>query len=263
MKKSASNSPVEQHPSIANHRRVNQILLGSLERPALKWLAAHLPAWVTPDHMTILGTLGALVIAGSYWATRIDPNFLWLASLGFVINWFGDSLDGSLARYRHIERPRYGFFVDHTVDAINESLVFLGLGLSPYVRLDIAALALSGYLLMSVLVYVRTLVNGEFRISYGGMGPTEVRVIAILANTIIFFSHNPSYQTPLGVFSLYDLIGIAIALLLYAVFIVSTYNQSRQLSNVDRTPVSNQWTSGAPTSAGRKREKPRARKSPR
>src|SRR5512147_2001859 len=124
------------------HRRVNDILLGPLERPALQWLAARLPAWVTPDLLTGLGLFASVIIFLAYTATNLDKGFLWLASLGFVLNWFGDSLDGTLARYRKIERPRYGFFVDHIVDAASECMVFLGIGLSPYVRFDLACVAL-------------------------------------------------------------------------------------------------------------------------
>src|SRR5512138_816292 len=119
---------------ITNHRRVNDILLGPLERPTLKWLAAHMPAWVTPDICTIIGVFGAILISLSYVLTVFDKNFLWLASLGFVINWFGDSLDGTLARYRKIERPIFGFFVDHIMDAFSVTVIILGLGMTDYVN---------------------------------------------------------------------------------------------------------------------------------
>ena len=170
------------------HRRVNDILLGPWERPALAWLAAHMPGWMSPDKLTAIGFAGAVLIMLSYALSTRSAAFLWLASLGFVVNWFGDSLDGTLARYRKIERPRYGYFVDHTVDSFNEFLIIIGLGLSPYVRFDVACLALIGYLLMSVLVFVRTYVDGVFQISYGKLGPTEVRVILIALNTAMVFS---------------------------------------------------------------------------
>ena len=183
---------------IKDHERVNDILLGPLERPALQWLAAHMPAWMTPDILTGIGTFGAVLIAVSYWLTNYSEWFLWLASLGFVINWFGDSLDGTLARYRKIERPKYGFFIDHTVDALNETIIFLGFGLSPYLSFEIACLALIGYLLMSVLIYVSTAVSGVFKISYGKLGPTEIRAIAILLNIFIFFFVNRTINLPTG-----------------------------------------------------------------
>jgi len=218
---------------IKNHQRVNDILLGPLERPALQFFARNMPAWITPDKLTTLGLMGSVLIFVSYLLTRWNPAFLWLASLGFVINWFGDSLDGTLARYRKIQRPIYGFFIDHSLDAISETLVFIGLGLSPYVRLDLALLALVGYLLMSVLVYIRTCVDGVFKISYGKLGPTEVRVLAIIANTVLFFSSNPQWNTSVGTFGVYDLFVIGVIILLYGFFLSTTAQEIRRLQHVD------------------------------
>ncbi len=215
-----------------SHRRVNDILLGPLERPALRWLAAHMPVWVNPDILTGVGILGSVVTFLGYWLTNINANFLWLASLGLVINWFGDSLDGTLARYRKIERPKYGFFVDHTVDAMSTLLVVFGLGLSPYVRFEIACLALISYLLMSVLVYIRTYVDGVFKISYGKFGPTEVRLIVIIANTVIYFVGNPVITLWFGAISIYDLIAGIVAALLAVIFVFSTIKQARELAKL-------------------------------
>lgn len=211
---------------IANHRRVNNILLGPLERPALKWLAAHMPAWVTPDVCTVIGVLGAFIIAVSYILSSYDPNFLWLASFGFLVNWFGDSLDGTLARYRRIERPVFGFFVDHTMDAVSSMLIFLGLGLTPYVSFSLASLALIAYLLLSVLVFLRTSVVGEFKISYGMLGPTEIRVIAVLLNTFMYFGGVRTSSLALGTvdpvtFTPYDIVVGAIVLLLLSFFFMT------------------------------------------
>jgi phosphatidylglycerophosphate synthase len=213
-------------PDIKSHKRINDIFLASLERPALNWLAAHTPSWLGPDHMTVLGLFGSLVIFTGYWLTNLNPAFLWLASLGFVINWYGDSLDGTLARFRRQERPVYGFFVDHTVDAISEVLVFLGLGLSPFVRFDLACLALIGYLLLSVLVYIRTCVKGEFVISYGKLGPTEARLIAVTANTLIFFIGNPQMTVFNLDLSVYDGLVALIVVLLFGIFLSSTVSQA-------------------------------------
>ncbi len=209
---------------ISEHARVNNILLGPLERPALSWLAAHTPAWISPDLCTAIGVLGALVTVISYVLSSLNSSFLWLASFGFVVNWYGDSLDGTLARYRHIERPVYGFFLDHTVDAATEVMIFLGLGLTPHISYVVASLALIAYLLLTVLVYVRTTVIGEFKISYARLGPTEIRVLAILLNAWMFFGgiqHSSIVLAP-GIsvaYSPYDLAVGAIALLLLAFFI--------------------------------------------
>src|SRR5262245_24038819 len=113
-------------------------------------MASALPAWVTPDRLTALGVFGAAVVfAGSLLSNR-DPAFLWLANLGLVIHWLGDSLDGTLARVRGSERPKLGFVMDQSVDVVGDILIMAGLGLSPFVRLDAALLALVGYHALTV-----------------------------------------------------------------------------------------------------------------
>ena len=225
--------------NIKKHQRVNDILLGPLERPALKWLAAHMPARITPDICTFIGVAGAILITVSYVLSRLDHNFLWLASLGFIVNWFGDSLDGTLARFRGIERPIYGFFVDHITDAASQVIIFVGLGMSPYVNFNIACLALIAYLLLSVLVYVRTCVAGEFKISYGRLGPMEIRAIAILLNTSMYFfgSHTFTFTSrflgPLTV-SIYDLVVAAIALLLFFFFTLTAAQETIRLATANK-----------------------------
>lgn len=219
---------------ITHHRRVNDILLGPLERPTLKWLAAHMPAWVTPDICTLIGVLGALGVAVSYVLSIYDRTFLWFASLGFFLNWFGDSLDGTLARHRHIERPLFGFFADHTTDAFSATMIFLGLGLTPYVTFSVACLALIGYLLLSVLVFVRTSVVGEFKISYSMLGPTEIRVLAVLLNTSMYFGGLRTLSLMLGplgqiTFTPYDIVLAAVALLLLSFFIVTAIGETIRL----------------------------------
>lgn len=224
---------------INDHQRVNDILLGSLERPTLKWLATHMPAWVIPDTCTIVGVLGSLGVAASYILTIYDRNFLWLASLGFVVNWLGDSLDGTLARYRRIERPIYGFFVDHTIDALSVSVIMLGLGLTPYVSFNVACLLLISYLLLCVLVFVRTSAVGEFKISYGKLGPTEIRLFAILLNTAMYFG---GVQTSLGsigflsriTISPYDLFLAALALLLFYFFLSTAARETIRLAKENK-----------------------------
>lgn len=216
------------------HKRVNDILLGPLERPALAWLAKKMPCWVTPDILTGIGVFASVLIFVSYYLTNFNSNFLWLASFGFVLNWFGDSLDGNLARYRKIERPKFGYFIDHTVDAFSELMVGLGVGLSPYVRFDLALLALISYLLMSVLVYITTYVRGVFQISYSKIGPTEIRALIIIANTVIYFVGNPVITLPFGTLRIYDIVAAMLAVVLFIVFIVMTLKQAVELSDIDR-----------------------------
>ena len=229
---------------IKPHTRVNDILLGPLERPALRWLAAHQPAWAMPDHMTIIGVVGAVMTMLGYGLSQIDRNFLWMAMLGFVINWYGDSLDGTLARYRHVERPRYGYYIDHTMDAVCQIMVFVGLGASPYIDMRVALVCLVAYMLLSVLVYVRTYAVGEFQLSYGKLGPTEVRVIAILLSLFMYFGGvRPAGLTwnLLGRFEItaYDAIVLGIAALLAYFFTTSWLKQMHQLGEIEppRKPV--------------------------
>lgn len=221
---------------IDGHKRVNDILLGPLERPALRWLSAHMPEWVTPDICTAIGVAGTLVISGGYILSNLDRNYLWLASFGFVVNWFGDSLDGTLARYRRIERPRFGFFIDHTTDAFSQVLIFLGMGLSPYVSFNVASLALIAYLTLGTLVYVRTCIVGEFKISYGKLGPTEIRVLAVLLNTSMYLFGQRAQQVTIAsqslVFTVYDVFVFFIALLLFGFFFNTAWKQAQELARL-------------------------------
>ena len=220
-----------------SHKRINDILLGPLERPALQWLAAHMPTWMTPDLLTIIGILGAVIILTGYVLSNENAAFLWLATFGFVVNWFGDSLDGTLARYRKIERPKYGFFVDHTVDAFSQLIIFAGIGLSPYVSFELAMLALVGYLLMSILVYVDTYVTGVFKISYGKLGPTEMRAIAIILNIAFLYVGVPTIDLSFVQISIYDLVTLLIASILIFIYIFSTIRRAGELARLERPPV--------------------------
>lgn len=224
---------------INHHRRVNDILLGPLERPTLKWLAAHMPVWITPDICTLIGVLGALLTGISYGFSTYNKNLLWLASLGFVINWFGDSLDGTLARFRKIERPIYGFFVDHTVDVFSVTVIILGLGLTPYVNFTIACLALVAYLLLCVLVFLRTSCLGEFKISYSKLGPTEIRVLLILLSVSMYFGGERMSVLSFGTFNSitftpYDIIVATIGLLLLYFFVVTALRDIIRLARENK-----------------------------
>jgi phosphatidylglycerophosphate synthase len=215
------------------HTRINDILLGPLERPALQFFARTAPAWMTPDTMTMIGVIGAIIIGTGYLLAGKNLAFLWLASAGYIINWYGDSMDGTLARYRKIERPKFGYYIDHMVDALVEFIVILALGFSSLVHFEIAAIALIGYLLLSIHTYLRTYVDDIFKISFGKLGPTEVRVLIIIINTAVFFSGNPQYTiTENLTFSLYDLLMIVISLLIYGHLINAVIRTSLELSRL-------------------------------
>src|SRR5262249_40073775 len=154
-------------------------------RPALAWLATHMPRWVTPNLLTLLGVVGAIVTCFGYAWSRSHPALLLIATLGLAINWFGDSLDGTVARFRKIERPRYGYYLDNALDCLLALPVAVAIGISGYVRFDICFLALSTYTMISALTFLRANVTGVFQISYAGLGPTELRIALAVVNALM------------------------------------------------------------------------------
>ncbi len=211
------------------HERINDILLGPLERPALKWLASKMPAFVTPDKLTLFGLFGSFLTGLSYYLTNYDKNYLWLASFGLVINWFGDSLDGTIARFRHIERPRYGFFIDHTLDSVSMIFIVFGIGLSPYAQFEFVLLALLAYLLMSILVYIRTYIQGVFRLSYYKIGPTEVRVFIIILNTVLYYFGAFPFLWGKRIITIIDAASLFLAVGLFIIYIASIIIEGQKL----------------------------------
>jgi phosphatidylglycerophosphate synthase len=193
------------------HQRTSEFILAPFERAVLPRLARALPAWVMPDHLTGLGLFASTLIAAAYMLSNRDPVWLWVASAALVVQWFGDSLDGTLARTRKIERPRYGYYLDHLTDAYSTLAIGLGLGLSPYMLLAVGLAIVAAYLILSINVYLETYVFGEFSFSYGRLGPTEVRVILILLNTFAFVA-GARYFTLWGIdLTVLDVVGAAIA----------------------------------------------------
>jgi archaetidylinositol phosphate synthase len=160
-------------------------LLAGPERRVLRALAARLPHALHSDHLTALGVLGALGAATAYALSRSSPGWLWVASACLVVQWLGDSLDGTLARVRRAERPRYGYYLDHVVDAGATAAIGLGLGLSPYCDLGIALGAVIAYLALSINLYLEAQVFSVFKLGYGRLGPTEVRLVMIVANAVL------------------------------------------------------------------------------
>src|SRR5688572_10558259 len=169
-----------------DHQRTSEFFLAGFERAVLPRLAKALPRWVVPDHLTGLGLLASTGIAVAYMLSNRNAAWLWVASAALVVQWFGDSLDGTLARTRKIERPRYGYYLDHLTDAYSTLAIGLGLGLSPYMLLAVGLAIVTSYLILSINVYLETYVFDEFSFSYGRLGPTEVRVLLILLNTAAF-----------------------------------------------------------------------------
>ena len=223
------------HSSAEPINRVQQNVLARGERWLLDRLCARMPRWVTPDILTFTGVFGALAIFTGYAASTLGDAWLWLAIAGFVIHWFGDSLDGSLARFRRIERPRYGYFLDHSCDGLATTLVVLGLGASDYVQLEVALVALAGYLLMSIHAFLCVRVMGELRLSYMMAGPTELRLV-LIAMTLSMLALGPN--PIVHVFTGFDLFVGAVGTLLIVLFGVRTAVTARKLAIEEPPPKS-------------------------
>ena len=200
-----------------NAEREHHSLLSSIEKRALVWLAQRMPSWINSDHLTALGFASLLGVGLSYWYARYSQVGLILVIAFLILNWFGDSLDGTLARVRNRQRPRYGFYVDHVLDACGSVFVFGGLALSGYMSERIAVGLLIAYFLLSIEVYLATYTVGKFHLSFAAFGPTELRLLLIAGNIALL--NNPYAILGGRQFLLFDvggaigIAGIGIALL--------------------------------------------------
>lgn len=173
---SGKSAPQREDAEMA-HVRVNMGWLARAEKGTLLRLAARTPEWVTPDQLTFLGVSGAFLTMVALAFCQISNAFVLPAILGLFLHWLGDSLDGTLARHRQIERPRIGYFIDHSCDLISQVMIFIGLGLSPYFTIISALLALSMYFLISSYTYLKVMIFKSHQLAYGGVGATELRLV--------------------------------------------------------------------------------------
>lgn len=207
--------------------RIQENFLAKHERRLLNWLCARLPAWMTPDVLTTMGFSGAVISAFGYVMSNADRDWLWLAIAGYFINWFGDSLDGSVARFRKIERPNFGYFIDHSTDALGTVILLGSIGLSPYARLDVLLMALIAYLLLSIHAFLAAKVVDEFRLSYVGAGPTELRLL-LIAITLTMYALGPM-ASPWAGLSVFDAFIAGFSAILLALFIGQTMQTARKI----------------------------------
>jgi phosphatidylglycerophosphate synthase len=184
-RKSRSPIPRRQEHQAVNAEREPNFLLANAEKRLLRAIAARLPRWIVPDDLTRLGVAAAIAICAAYQLSNDGRWWLWVASALLVVHWLGDSLDGTLARVRKIERPRYGYYLDHLVDALSTAAVGIGLGLSPFMLLSVGTLLVVAYLVLSINVYLESYALGRFSIGYGKVGPTEMRLLLIALNTAL------------------------------------------------------------------------------
>jgi archaetidylinositol phosphate synthase len=215
--------------AVAATREPN-FLLARHERRVLTAIARRLPRWILPDDLTALGVASAIGICVAYVATNADETWLWVASVLLVVHLLGDSLDGTLARVRGIERPRYGYYLDHLVDAIATAAIGIGLGLSPLMLLSIGTLIVVAYLILSINVYLESYAFGRFSIGYGLIGPTEIRLILIALNTVVALGAGLDFVVVDLQLTVFDVIGLAIAGAMIALLLGRALRNLRELA---------------------------------
>jgi archaetidylinositol phosphate synthase len=215
--------------------RIQKSVLTLLEKRTLHWLAVRMPAAVNSDHLTILALLAMIGVGASYWLASVTPIGFVLATLGLAVNWFGDSLDGTIARVRQQQRPRYGYYVDHVVDVVGVLFLFGGLALSGYMHVAVAAALVIAYYLLSLEVYLATHSLGTFQMSFFGVGPTELRLLLAAANAALLLKQDP---TVFGTaFTFLDLGGAIGAAGLIGTFIYSAAKNIRTLYRAEPIPA--------------------------
>jgi len=214
-------------------RRVQASLLAGIEKKALLWIAPRLPRWVTPDMLTILGLLAMALIGLSYYLAAKHWLYLALANIGLVINWFGDSLDGTLARVRNQQRPRYGYYLDHLVDAFGVAFLIFGLAYSHLVSQPFVWLVLSLFFIASINTYLATNSVQIFKISYLRFSTTEARILLIILNIILMGVKRVTLFGFTGY--LLDIIAVLIALFLLIAILRSAYKNLSRLDIEERS----------------------------
>lgn len=218
-------------PAFKQETRIQRGLLTGLERRTLLWIAPRLPQAVNSDHLTLLALVAMAGVGASYWLASVTPIGLVLATLLLAVNWFGDSLDGTLARVRDQQRPRYGYYVDHVVDVVGTTFLFGGLALSGLMQPEIAAVTLLAYFLVSLEVYLATHSLGEFHMSFFGVGPTELRILLAAGNVaLLLFPTADVAGTGLTPFDIGGIIG---AIGLVGVFGSSAVRNTRRLYRLE------------------------------
>ncbi len=227
-------APAKGDAGFKTAARVQTNWTAAAEKRLLIWLAGHMPAWVNSDHLTVLGTLAMVAAGAAYWAAQWWNGWFVVVNLLLVVNWFGDSLDGTLARVRNRQRPRYGFYVDHVVDMIGIVSLLGGLAFSGFMQPLVALALLVAWLLLSAEVYLATYVIGKFEMSFGFVGPTEGRILLAIGNFVLMVK--PRVHILGREMGLYDVGGAIAAAGITLMFAISAAQHTAQLYNEERLP---------------------------
>jgi phosphatidylglycerophosphate synthase len=210
-----------------NAARIHESITARAEKKTLIWLAERTPPWINSDHLTLLGFAAMFLAGASYACARWNRYGLLLMIFFLVLNWLGDSLDGTLARVRNRLRPRYGFYVDHMVDAFGALFLMGGLAISGYIHWQIALGMLIAFLMLSVEIYLSTYTLGKFQMSYWIFGPTELRILLAIGNVKLFLD---PWATIAGHrFLLFDVGGVIAIAGMLIMCIVSAVRHTHQL----------------------------------
>jgi archaetidylinositol phosphate synthase len=220
------------HPRFVSAIRIQESFVAALERKALAYLAARTPAWINSDQLTVLGFASQCSAGVCYALARSHPDTLLLGILCLALNWLGDSLDGTLARVRRHERPRYGFYVDHVSDTVAAFVLMGGLAVSGYVHPGVALGMLVAFLILSIEAYLATYTLGSFRLSYWKFGPTEIRILLAIGNLALLY--HPRIELLKRQVLLFDVGGIVAIFGMAGMFLASTITHTTRLYRQDR-----------------------------
>lgn len=216
------------------HNTINAGITAKAEERAKEWICPRIPKWVNSDMLTVLGFIASFIIASGFVLGFFNRYYLILVIVGLLLNWFGDSFDGSLARYRKNTRPNYGYYIDHIIDGIAIFIFGLGLGLSGFIRIEIALLFVIAYLLLIIHVELVTYVQNEFKYSFGLFGPTEFRIVCALLSFVMFFLP-VKYFDVLGYnLTQYDLFLVFVIVIMAFVILSSVITKGIELDKIDR-----------------------------
>lgn len=215
--------------------RAQVSLLAPLEKRALLWLAHRMPAAVNSDHLTLLGLLSLVGAGLSFWYARYQPLALVGVNFFLITNWLGDSLDGTLARIRNRQRPRYGFYVDHVVDMFGTFFLIGGLGLSGYMSPSVALAAIIAYFMLSIEVYLATYTIGTFHLSFWKFSPTELRALLVIGNFVLLGGVTHGYIGGAS-YLLFDIGGVAGVVGMVVMLLAAVVKHTTQLYRAERLP---------------------------